>query len=110
MQHHIFVDGLLALQIENSSSPDSSDWYGRCSPKDRTLPYFPNEKPRDEAPNQSYGKNGDKCAVEGNQESKSENGRIAVEAKEVADAVVSNVDTLQGSSRIQPDRFICTSC
>ncbi|CAN6714736.1 unnamed protein product [Malus baccata var. baccata] len=62
MQHHIFVDGLLALQIENSSFPDSSD----CSTKNKSDSDISIPK-----------KNGDKCAVEGNQESKSENGRIA---------------------------------
>ncbi|RXH82496.1 hypothetical protein DVH24_036837 [Malus domestica] len=62
MQHHILVDGLLALQMENSSSPDSSD----CSTKKKSDSDVSIPK-----------KNGDKCAVEGNQESKSENGRIA---------------------------------
>ncbi|XP_021807179.1 tRNA (guanine(37)-N1)-methyltransferase 2 [Prunus avium] len=44
-------------------------------------------------------KTGEKCDIQGNQEPKSENGRLAVGVKEVPDTVISNLDALQASSR-----------
>ncbi|CAL2274966.1 unnamed protein product [Prunus armeniaca] len=44
-------------------------------------------------------KTGKKCDIQGNQEPKSENGRLAVEVKEVPDTVISNPHALQASSR-----------